>query len=82
MKKMYQINRYLSDVFTNWGSGYIEHGLTIKSKLDKFHSYFTHESESMRELLRKRFVLKENCVKTENKLESKKNNLLKVKDMK
>ena len=42
--------------------------------------YYPMEGEAMRDLVKKRFDVKEECVRSENKLQYKKNSLLKSKD--
>lgn len=82
VKNMYQIHKFMSDIFTCWGNTFLEQGQVMKSKFGKFYTYHTYEGEPLREMIKKRFSVKENYVKAEVKLNDKKNRLLKSQDYK
>lgn len=79
---MYQIHKFMSDILTCWGDTYKEQGQVMKDKFGKFFTYHTYEGEPLRELIKKRFNIKENYVKAELKLSDKKERLLKSQDLK
>jgi sorting nexin-7/30/sorting nexin-8 len=82
IKNMYQIHKFMSDILTCWGDTYKEQGQVMKDKFGKFFTYHTYEGEPLRELIKKRFNIKENYVKAELKLSDKKERLLKSQDLK
>ena len=82
IKNMYQVHKFMSDVFTCWGNTYVEQGQLMKEKFSKFFMYHTHEGEPLRELIKKRFSIKEQYVKAEIKLGERKDRLFKSQDVK
>jgi hypothetical protein len=82
IKNMYQVHKFMSDVFTCWGNTYVEQGQLMKEKFSKFFMYHTHEGEPLRELIKKRFTIKEQYVKAEIKLGERKDRLFKSQDVK
>lgn len=54
----------------------------MRENFAKFFNYHTHEGDPLRELIKKRFSIKENYVKAEIKLSDKKEKLFKAQDFK
>lgn len=54
----------------------------MRENFAKFFTYHTHEGDPLRELIKKRFSIKENYVKAEIKLSDKKERLFKAQDFK
>lgn len=67
---------------TTWGNYYIENSQIMKNKFSKFLTYYINEGEPLKELIKKRFNVKENYVKSEIKLLDRKSKLFKSKEYK
>lgn len=80
IKNMYQIHKFMSDVMTVWGDTYAEQGQLMEDKFSKFFIYHTHEDIPLRELIKKRFTLKENYVRADMRLNEKKDKLIRTQD--
>lgn len=80
--KMYQVNKLMADIMTTWGNYYIENSQIMKNKFSKFLTYYINEGEPIRDLIKKRFNVKETYVKAEIKLLDKKSKLFKNKEFK
>ena len=79
---MYQVNKLMADIMTTWGNYYIENSQIMKNKFSKFLTYYINEGEPLKELIKKRFNVKENYVKSEIKLLDRKSKLFKSKEYK
>lgn len=82
IKNMFQIHKFMSDVLTWWGNTYVDQGKIMRENFAKFFNYHTHEGDPLRELIKKRFSIKESYVKAEIKLSDKKEKLFKAQDFK
>ena len=71
IKNMYQIHRFMSDIMSVWGETYMEQGNIMEEKFSKFFLYHCHEDVPVRDLIKKRFYIKENFVRSEIKLTEK-----------
>lgn len=80
IKNMYQIHRFMSDILSVWGDTYKEQGQIMEDKFSNFFLYHSHEDIPLRDLVKKRFIIKENFVKSEIKLKEKKEKLIKTKE--
>lgn len=82
VKNMFQIHKFMSDIFTCWGNTYVDQANIMGNKFGKFFTYHTYEDGPLRELIKHRFHIKESYVKAEIKLSDKKARLLKSQDYK
>lgn len=80
IKNMYQVHRYMSDILSVWGETYLEQGKIMEEKFSQFFLYHSQEDVPLRYLIKKRFIIKDNFVKSELKLTERKEKLVKNED--